>query len=412
MTLKLLGYNASGRVLRDFDLGYATSWIRNSPRPSVKATAMWLCLFRDTGKAKWLLENSQDITTNVRARLALGNYSYYEDLANLDFSDWFSIETLIIFGPIFVNVTVIPAIVVKQEPRVVSINIVKWPNEVVKGYEFSWSLKENKVASRLKVDSRLLIFEHYIAREETAWLKLEQARFGLVNVTCTYKPPYLLKLSIGGLEFKLRENSYEEHWALEVPLAGEYRGKAVVESPRGILIGEGGIRLKASFERTLLDYAWLGLPLLSTTVALCGAPNRRRKLRLGLPAVIVQTVPAYCAYELLKLHPMWLTLASGALLLALARLVDKGALEACLGHIIVIIALCMASMLTSNPIVLSLSGIGSGLFLASAILYPSERERTERLYKSTMLIYALGILIMSSVKPTSNRYYQFPLRTG
>ncbi|RLF21442.1 MAG: hypothetical protein DRN15_11195 [Thermoprotei archaeon] len=61
---------------------------------------------------------------------------------------------------------------------------------------------------------------------------------------------------------------------------------------------------------------------------------------------------------------------SGAVLLTLIRLVDKEALEACLSHIIIITALCMAS---------------------------SERGRTERLYKSAMLIYALDILIMSFI---------------
>jgi len=182
---------------------------------------------------------------------------------------------------------------------------------------------------------------------------------------------------------------------------------AIIESPREILIGEGAIGLEASFERTLLDYAWIGLPLLSTIVALCGAPNRRRKLRLGLPAVIIQTVPAYYAYELLKLHPIWFTLVSGVVLLALARLVDKEALEACLGHVIVITALCMASMLTSNPIVLLLGGIGSSLFLASTVLYSSEREHTERLYKSTMLTYSLGILIMGLVNQFAVEIAQF-----
>ncbi|RLF07619.1 MAG: hypothetical protein DRJ60_02255 [Thermoprotei archaeon] len=396
MTLRLLGYNVSENMLRDFDLGYAISWIRNSSRPSIKATAMWLCLFKDAGKARWLLENARDTYAKVRAKLVLRNYSY-EDFTSLSFSEWFNIETLIAFRPAFINATIVPAIVVKQEPRIVSISIIKWSNEVVKDYEFSWSLENGKIISRLGVDKRLLTFEHYVAREETAWLRLERTAFGLINVTCVYKPPYTLKFSIGGLEFKLEGNNYEEQWTLEVPLAGEYKVKAMIKSPRGILIGEGTIRLEASFERTLLDYAWLGLPLLSTIVALCGAPSRRHRLKLGLPAVIVQVVPAYCAYELLRLHPIWLTLASGAILLALARLVNKEALEACLGHITVITVLCMASMLTSNPMVLLLGGIGSGLFLASAILYPSERERTERLYKSTMLIYALGILIMSLV---------------
>jgi len=183
MTLKLLGHNVSRSMLKDFDLGYAVSWIRNSSKPSVKATAMWLCLFKDRKKAKWLLENAQDLSAKVRARLVLGNYSY-EDLVSLDYSNWFNIESLIVFRPIFVNVTIIPAVVVKLEPRVVSISIVRWPNEVVKDYEFSWSLEDDKIISRLRVDNRLLTFKHHIAREETAWLKLEQAKFGLINVTC------------------------------------------------------------------------------------------------------------------------------------------------------------------------------------------------------------------------------------
>ncbi|RLF21576.1 MAG: hypothetical protein DRN15_10945, partial [Thermoprotei archaeon] len=306
MSLKLLGYNVSKSMLKDFDLGYAVSWIRNSSRPSVKATAMWLCLFKDTEKAKWLLENTQDIGVKVRARLVLGDYPY-KDLANLDFSEWFNIETLITLKPTFVNVTIAPAIVVKQEPRVASVSIVKWPDEIISDYEFAWSLEDGRIISKLGIGNRLLTFEHYVAREETAWLKVGQARFGLVNVTCIYGPPYLLKLSVGGLEFKLEGDNYEEQWTLEVPLAGEYRVRAIIESPRGILIGEGIIRLKAGFERALLDYAWLGLPLLSTVVALCGAPSRRRKLRLGLPVMIVQIAPAYYAYELLRLHPIWFT---------------------------------------------------------------------------------------------------------
>ncbi len=57
--------------------------------------------------------------------------------------------------------------------------------------------------------------------------------------------------------------------------------------------------------------------------------------------------------------------------------------------------------------VLKLRGHLSGLFLTSAILYPSERERTERLYKSTMLIYALGILIMGLVNQLAVEIAQF-----
>jgi len=51
-------------------------------------------------------------------------------------------------------------------------------------------------------------------------------------------------------------------------------------------------------------------------------------------------------------------------------------------------------MIMGNPLILLLGGFGAGLFLASAIVYPSEMDKTERFYKSTMLIYSLGVLFL------------------
>ena len=211
--LKLLDYNISESMIKDFDLGYATAWIRNSTKPSVRATAMCLYLFKDFEKARWLLDNAQDLGSKVRAKLVLGSYTY-KHLLNLDYSEWSNIETLIIFRPVFINATIVPAIVVRQEPKIVNINIIKWPSEVIGRYEFTWYLEEDKIVSVLKADNRVLTFEHYTAREENAWLKLEQIKFGLINATCIYKPPYQLKLNIGGLDFKLNGSKYEEKWSL------------------------------------------------------------------------------------------------------------------------------------------------------------------------------------------------------
>ena len=180
-------------------------------------------------------------------------------------------------------------------------------------------------------------------------------------------------------------------------LIGNYKVKAFIYSRNSILIGEGVIDLEASFKRTLLDYAWLELSLLSIVVALSSIPSKRKMLKLGVSALVIQIIPTYYAYEFLKLHPIWFTLISGVILLVVTRLIIRESFNRCLSHIIVITFLCMASMITSDPIILLLGDISSGLFLVSAILCPSERERTERLHKSTMIIYSLGILIMNLI---------------
>ena len=54
-----------------------------------------------------------------------------------------------------------------------------------------------------------------------------------------------------------------------------------------------------------------------------------------------------------------------------------------------------------------MGGIGSAIFLASALLYPSERPRTERLYKSVMVLYSLGVLVSSLVVELSTAIASF-----
>ena len=58
-------------------------------------------------------------------------------------------------------------------------------------------------------------------------------------------------------------------------------------------------------------------------------------------------------------------------------------------------------MIMGNPLILLLGSFGAGLFLASAIIYPSEIDKTERFYKSIMLIYSLGVLAMAVLNEVS-----------
>ncbi|MCS7386004.1 MAG: hypothetical protein NDF55_04630 [archaeon GB-1867-005] len=63
-------------MLSEFDLGYAASWIRNSSKPSPRATVMWISIFNDSLKAKWLIDNSREFSAKVRAKIMLRNYTY------------------------------------------------------------------------------------------------------------------------------------------------------------------------------------------------------------------------------------------------------------------------------------------------------------------------------------------------
>ncbi len=65
------------------------------------------------------------------------------------------------------------------------------------------------------------------------------------------------------------------------------------------------------------------------------------------------------------LHPLWLTLGYGALLLALTYLIEKEAFYRCLSHIVILTALTSTAMIMGNPLILLLGGFGAGLFLAS-----------------------------------------------
>jgi len=87
-------------------------------------------------------------------------------------------------------------------------------------------------------------------------------------------------------------------------------------------------------------------------------------------------------------------LGYGALLLAITYIIEREAFYRCLSHVIILTALTSTAMIMGNPLILLLGGFGAGLFLASAIIYPSEIDKTERFYKSTMLIYSLGVLFL------------------
>gem|GEM_PF-6611714 len=46
-------------------------------------------------------------------------------------------------------------------------------------------------------------------------LAITQIRPGLIEVKCIYKPPYILKLDVGGLKYTLESNSYNFKWVIE-----------------------------------------------------------------------------------------------------------------------------------------------------------------------------------------------------
>ena len=403
MTLKVLGYQFDKSLLEDFELQSGVSELRNSSRASEHATALWLNLYPDDYVKAYSLLNSDNRGYRLRARIVLKNYTY-RDL-KIEY-DWFSIETLLVHRPVFVNATIEPLVIVKREPELIEARVVRWYSEPVEEYKFSWRVRGGVVYSYIYAESRVVRFDHLVGRGDSAVLTLRQLKYGMLDIECTYRHPYTLVLSLGGIVFNLTSTDSTTKWRVQVPLVGSYRVEACIIGSGNVLRGSGVVYLEPTLERSLLDYAWLTIPAIASTVVLVGARGWRRRLKISLPAIMLQIVPLG-VYQILEVHPLWYTLGVGVVLLIVAWIVDRVVLRVSLEYIAILSLLSVASFLIANPLVLLLGGIGSAIFLASALLYPSERPRTERLYKSVMVLYSLGVLVSSLVVELSTALASF-----
>ena len=380
-TLKLLGYNVSCDCLASWNLGYAAAYIRYSSMPDVESTRLWLLVEWDEEKAEWLAEKGVYVPP---PDAEASGYS------GLDYSDWYNLELLMTRRPVFLNATVWPRVVVEEEPRVARARAVRWPGEEVL-YSFSWELKNGTLVSTISADGRVLEFRHLLARKEYALLRIVQ-RPGSLVVSCSYKPPYKLTLSLAGVKYEWEVVTYEFNGTVQLPAYGVFRVRAEIEREDVVLRGEGEVRLETAYESSLLDLAFLLVPLATAIPALASSYRRRR---LGLSLVLL-VAPLPVSWKLLlELHPIWVTLAYGLGVLATTWYADRESFNRVLSHLVVIVALASSSMVLGNPIILLLGGFGAMLFLAAAVLYPSEASKTERFYKSVMLVYSLGVLAMS-----------------
>jgi len=384
-TLELLGHKICEESFRDWDLGYAVSYIRNSTAPDIESTKLWLLLFpEDYAKRVWLK--------------GMGIYVYPEASVESLVKDWYGIEQLLIFKPVFVDATVYPTVVVSQEPKLVSAKAVRFPNEPVEVY-FSWRVEGDRIVSLAYADGRLLNFTHVVSRQEYALLTITQ-KLGYLTISCSYKPPYKLRIRIAGVEYEWTVNSYEFNQTIELPAYGVFNLEAEIEREDVLLRGKGTVNLRTGYEFKLLDYAILILPAVSVATGMAGVSEKRKKGVLA-GCFLAAQLPLLNPKFLLGIHPLWITLGYGALLLAITYAIEREAFYRCLSHVIILTALTSTAVIMGNPIILLLGGFGAGLFLASAIIYPSEMDKTERFYKSTMLIYSLGVLTMAVLNEVS-----------
>ena len=241
-------------------------------------------------------------------------------------------------------------------------------------------------------DDWLVNFTHIVGRNEYAVVEVVQ-KPGQLIVSCSYKPPYRLRIRIAGLEFEWTVNTYDFNRSIELLAYGVFKVYTEIEREEVLLRGEDVINLKTSYEVKLLDYAFMILPTVNLAAALAGTRKRRGKVALTACYLIALTIPPVLDWDfILGLHLLWFTIGYGALLLALTYLIEREAFYRCLSHIVILTALTSTAMIMGNPLILLLGGFGAGLFLASAIIYPAERDKTERFYKSTMLIYSLSLI--------------------
>lgn len=369
--LQVLGYSVDESNLKDFDLGYAVAPLRRARVASAETTALWLLLFpQDRAKEDFLKEKC------------------------FKYADWLYVEKLMVLRPIYVNCTIYPRIVVEEKPELVAVKAVRWYCEPVKA-SFHALVVNGSLYSVVEAEDRTLVFKHVLARQTTAVLEVEEKPGRLVLRT-VFKPPYVLRVRLAGSTYEWNVTTYEFEAEVD-SVPGSLILEAEIVSGDVYLRGQGEVAVEASVETLLLDYAWLGLPTLTLLTVLAGSRRKRRTALscLGLSAPLVG------CQRLLELHPLVFTLAYGGAVLAAAYLADREASRRALSHIFVVSALVATSMILSNPVVLLLGGFGAALFLLAAVLYPSELSKTEKLYKSTMIIYSLGILAMALLNETA-----------
>ncbi|RLE89669.1 MAG: hypothetical protein DRN04_16060 [Thermoprotei archaeon] len=369
--LRVLGYSVDKRDLEGFDLGYAVAPLRGSKVPSAEAAALWLLLFpQDSAKKRFLEEKG------------------------FKYADWLYVEKLMVLRPIYINCTIYPRIVVEEKPRLVAVKAVKWYCEPVE-VSFRALVVNGSLYSVVEAEDRTLVFKHILARQTTAVVEVEE-RPGRLVLRTAFKPPYILRVRLAGSTYEWNVTAYEFEAEVD-SVPGSLILEAEIISRDVYLRGQGEVAVEASVETLLLDYTWLGLPTLTLLTVLAGSRRKRRTALscLGLSAPLVG------CQRLLELHPLVFALAYGGVVLAAAYLADREASRRALSHIFVVSALVATSMILSNPVILLLGGFGAALFLAAAVLYPSELSKTEKLYKSTMIIYSLGILAMALLNETA-----------
>lgn len=370
-TLRVLGYGVGKRDLEGFDLGYAAAPLRDSKIPSLEATALWLLLFPgDRAKENFLKKRG------------------------FEYTGWLYIEKLMVTRPVYVNSTIYPRIVVNSEPRLISVSAVKWYCEPLEA-SLQTIVVNGSLYSIIRAGDRVLVFRHTLARQATAVLEVEEQAGSLV-LRAEFKPPYALRVRYGGLVYEWNVTTYD--FEARIPaVPGSLVLEAEIVSGDVYLRGSGAVSAEASPEALLLDYAWLGLPTLSFLTVLAGS---RRKRRVAA-SCFGFSAPLIGLQEVVEVHPLVFIGAYGAAVLLATLLADRKAFKKALGHTAVVTSLVAASMILSNPLVLLLGGFGAALFLLAAVLYPSELSKTEKLYKSTMIIYSLGILAMALLNETA-----------
>jgi len=378
--LKMLGYNVSLECLKGWDLGYAVSYLRGSNAPDVESTKLWLLLSWDEEKAKWLEEEGVEVPRPG------------EPITRVEDGDWFLIELLIIRRPVYINATIYPRVVVSGAPALLKAEAVRWPIEALP-VNYSLTVENGSLKSVVSAGGRKLEFTHLVARREYAVISISRG-FGSITVSCSYKPPYRLTMKLAGEEYSWVSNDYDFNATVEPRAYGSLRAWFYVEREGVLMVAEAEIRLEPPAERSLIDAAFVALPAASMAPGLAASRGRRKKM--VMLAIIASPIPLICSFRIEE-YPLWATLAYGAFSMTACRLLDGDAFYRALGHVAVVLSLAAASIFLVNPLILLLGGFGAAIFLASAILYPSEFSKTERFYKSTMLLYSLGVLAMSLV---------------
>ena len=339
---------------------------------------------------EWKCNGGYCIIKSVKKPSQLATFLAYMALGikpKIILGEWWMIEYLGVFKPVFVNVTVYPRIVVSEKPRITYFRAVKYPRKIVNYTRIWQEVRGFKIVTCIKVEDRIVELESYIAEKQTAALKCEAAG-GILKITYS-GPKGILKLNVGGFEVE-KSVGYRETFNFTLPYYGRIKVEVMLITNTTALKGSSYVTVHVVQSLSIGMIILIVLPALSLVFIVLNSTLAEWR-KIAYIAIIVFTVTCILAY--FNISPIIVNVISAGILIALVYFINPEICRRTLTYIIPVTLLIFSAYLTCSPLLYIMAGIGALLYLALYLAYPDSRGEIISWFKYGLVLYSIVIVV-------------------